>query len=151
VGILDQTSKPTPSRKVVETEIGDYFHACMDEPAVEKAAATPLKQQLDEIAGLKSIRELPGLLGRLHLGIAGDHMLFGFGSNQDYANSSEVIAFASAANWSSDRDYYTKPDAKSQETRQKYVEHIQKCSSCSASSHRLQRRMPPLLWLSKRR
>jgi putative endopeptidase len=126
-GILEETSKPASKRSVVETEIGDFFHACMDERAVEQASAAPLKPQLDEIAGLKSIRELPALLGRFHLGIAGDHMLFGFGSNQDYANSSEVIAFASAGGIGlPDRDYYTKADAKSQETRQKYLEHIQK-------------------------
>jgi endothelin-converting enzyme/putative endopeptidase len=126
-GILEEASKPAPARSVVETEIGDYFHACMDEAAVEKAGAAPLKPGLEQIAALKSIGELPALLGRLHLGIAGDHMLFGFGSNQDYADSSQVIAFANAGGLGlPDRDYYTKTDAKSQETRQKYVEHMQK-------------------------
>jgi endothelin-converting enzyme/putative endopeptidase len=126
-GILEEASKPAPARSVVETEIGDYFHACMDEAAVEKAGAAPLKPELEQIAALKSIGELPALLGRLHLGIAGDHMLFGFGSNQDYADSSQVIAFANAGGLGlPDRDYYTKTDAKSQETRQKYVEHMQK-------------------------
>ena len=53
-------------------------------------------------------------------------MLFGFGSNQDYADSSRVIAFANAGGLGlPDRDYYTKTDAKSEETRQKYVEHVQ--------------------------
>ena len=126
-GILEQTSEPAPARSKVETEIGDYFHACMDEPALEKAGAAPLKPELDQIAALQSIRDLPALLGHLHLGITGEHMLFGFGSNQDYADSSQVIAFASAGGLGlPDRDYYTKTDAKSVETRQKYVEHVQK-------------------------
>src|SRR6202049_4813697 len=63
-GILEQASKPEGPRSAVETEIGDYYHACMDEPAVEKAGAAPLKTELDEIAALKSLRDLPALMGR---------------------------------------------------------------------------------------
>ena len=110
----------------METEIGDYFAACMDQPAVEKAGIAPLKAELDEIAALHSFRDLPAYLGRQHLALVGDGMLFGFGSNQDFADSSRVIAFADAGGLGlPDRDYYTKTDAKSQETRQKYVEHVQ--------------------------
>jgi len=124
-GILQENSKSSASRSKVETEIGDYFYACMDEPAAERAGAAPLKPALDEIAALKSVADLPALLGKLHLGIAGEHMLFGFGSNQDFADSSQVIAFASSGGLGlPDRDYYTKTDAKSVETRQKYVEHV---------------------------
>ena len=126
-GILQEVSKSNPGRSPVETEIGDYFQACMDESAVEKAGATPLKPELDAIAALHSIRDLPTYLGRQHLAMAGDGMLFGFGSNQDYADSSRVIAFAAAGGLGlPDRDYYTKTDPKSEETRKKYVEHIQK-------------------------
>ena len=35
--------KPAPARINVETEIGDYFRACMDESALEKAGAAPRK------------------------------------------------------------------------------------------------------------
>jgi endothelin-converting enzyme/putative endopeptidase len=126
-GMLEQASKPDANRGRVEAEIGDYFYACMDEAAVEKAGASPLQAGLAEIAELKSIRDLPAWLGREHLNIAGSHMLFGFGSNQDFADSSQVIAFATAGGLGlPDRDYYTKTDAKSQETRQKYVEHVQR-------------------------
>ena len=126
-GILEQISKPNPGRSVVETEIGDYYAACMDETAVEKAGAAPLKAELDEIAALKSLHDVPTLLAQQHLRLFGDHMLFGFGSNQDYADSSRVIAFASAGGLGlPDRDYYVKTDAKSEETRSKYLEHMQK-------------------------
>ena len=76
--------------------------------------------------------DLPRLLARLHLRITGDHMLFGFGSGQDYADSTQVIAFASSGGLGlPDRDYYLKTDAKSQETRAKYVEHVQRMCSDS--------------------
>jgi endothelin-converting enzyme/putative endopeptidase len=124
-GILEEASKPSPNRSAVETEIGDYFHACMDEAAVEKAGAAPLKPELDEIAALKSLADLPALLARQHL--SGENVLFGFGSNQDYADSTRVIAFATAGGLGlPDRDYYVKTDAKSVETRAKYLEHVAK-------------------------
>ena len=126
-GILEQASKSAPGRSVVETEIGDYFAACMDKAAVEKAGAAPMQPELDEIAALKRLADLPAYLGREHLKIVGEQMLFGFGSNQDFADSSQVITFVSAGGLGlPDRDYYTKDDAKSVETRGKYLEHVQK-------------------------
>ena len=125
-GILVEASKPNPGRSLVESEIGDYFAACMDEQAKDRAALTPLKPSLDAIAALRSISDLPAYLGREHLGVEGDGMLFGFSSNQDYDDSSRVIAFLSAGGLGlPDRDYYTKTDAKSLEIRQKYLEHVQ--------------------------
>jgi endothelin-converting enzyme/putative endopeptidase len=124
-GILQETSKASGGRSKVETEIGDYFYACIDEAALEKAGAAPLKPALDDIAAMKSIQDLPSLLGKIHLGVTGEHMLFGFGSNQDFADSSRVIGFASAGGLGlPDRDQYTKTDAKSVETRQKYLDHV---------------------------
>jgi endothelin-converting enzyme/putative endopeptidase len=132
-GILEEASKPAPNRSNVETEIGDYFHACMDEAAVEKAGAAPLTPELDEIAALKSLADLPALLARLHL--SGENMLFGFGSNQDFADSTRVIAFATAGGLGlPDRDYYVKTDAKSVETRAKYLQHVAKMLELSGET-----------------
>jgi putative endopeptidase len=126
-GILQEAAKPSASRSVVETEIGDFFNACMDEAGIEKTGAAPLKTALDQIAALKSVRDLGSFLGRQHLAMAGSGMMFGFDSAQDYADATRVIAFAEAGGLGlPDRDYYTKTDAKSQETRQKYLEHVQK-------------------------
>jgi putative endopeptidase len=124
-GILVEAARPSPTRNLVETEIGDYFAACMDEPAVEKAGLAPLKPELAAIAALRSIKDLPAYLGRQHLATLGDGILFGFGSGQDFEDSSRVIAFADAGGLGlPDRDYYTKTDAKSVEIRRKYVEHV---------------------------
>jgi putative endopeptidase len=126
-GILVEASKPNASRSVVETEIGDYFAACMDQPGQQRAGLTPLKPGLDLIAALGSIRDLPAYLGRQHLSMAGGGMLFGFGSNQDYEDSNRVIAFADAGGLGlPDRDYYTKTDPKSREILGKYLEHVRK-------------------------
>jgi len=124
-GILLQASKPAPSRTKVEQETGDYFAACMDEAAIEKAGAAPLKPALDKIAALKSLKDLTRFVAVEHLETQGGRIMFGFGSNQDYADSSRVIAFAIAGGLGlPDRDYYTKTDPKSAETRAKYLDHV---------------------------
>jgi putative endopeptidase len=126
-GILEEAAKPSSSRTAAEQKTGDYFAACMDEAAVEKAGAAPLGPQLKEIAAMRSVRDLVPVLARLQLTTRGSGMLFDFGSNQDFADSSSVIAFASAGGLGlPDRDYYVKTDAKSEETRAKYLEHVGK-------------------------
>src|SRR5262249_39761410 len=52
-------------------------------------------------------------------------VLFGFGSGPDLHNASTLIAnIGQGGVGLPDRDYYLNQDAKSQETRQKYLEHI---------------------------
>ena len=66
-GILDDLSKQTTGRTPTQQKIGDYFAACMDEAAVEKLGATPLKPQLDAIAAMKSKKDLAPLLAKQQL------------------------------------------------------------------------------------
>src|ERR1035438_623828 len=121
-GILEEAANPAETRTPIQQKIGDFFASCMDEAAVERAGAAPLKPDLDAIAALKSAADLPPLLGRLHL--ADNAALFEFSSNQDFADSSQVIAFAAAGGLGlPDRDYYVKTDAKSQEIRPTYAAH----------------------------
>jgi len=105
-GILDDLAKKTTGRTPMQQKIGDYFSACMNEAEVEKVGAAPLKPALEAIAALKTKKELAGLLGREHLANATEGLLFGFGSDQDFSDSSQVIAFATAGGLGlPDRDY----------------------------------------------
>jgi putative endopeptidase len=123
-GILDELAKQKTGRTAPQQKIGDYFAACMDEGAVEKAGLTPVKPYLEQIAALKAKTELPALLADFHLRDL-DDAYFNFGSNQDFGDSSQVIAFASAGGLGlPDRDYYTKTDKHSIELRDKYLVHV---------------------------
>ena len=123
-GLLEEASKPDANRTASQQKIGDYFATCMDEGAIEKAGAAPLRKTLDEIAALRSAAGLPALLARIHLQTRANP-LFDFGSNQDFGDSTRVIAFVAAGGLGlPDRDYYFKTDAKSAEIRAKYVEHV---------------------------
>jgi putative endopeptidase len=126
-GILDQLSKQTADRTPNQQKIGDYFNACMDEAAVNQLGARPLQPYLDQIAALRSTKDLPALLASLHLSLQTSGFFFSFASNQDFENSQNEIAFADAGGLGlPDRDYYTKTDDKSVDIRKQYVAHVEK-------------------------
>ncbi len=124
-GMLQQAAAGGSSRDTNEAKIGDYFQACMDEPAVERAGAKPLAPALAQIQGLKSLDELAAYIAAQHRVGLDRNLLFRFSSEPDYDNSSQMMAFAKAGGLGlPDRDYYTKTDAKSQEIQQRYREHV---------------------------
>jgi endothelin-converting enzyme/putative endopeptidase len=125
-GILEQAAAAKGQRDLVTQEIGNFYAACMDEPAVEKLGAGALKPELAQIAQLKSARDLAPLVARLQLDLGGS-ILFGSGSLQDPDNSEQQIAGITQGGLGlPDRDYYTKDDAKSKEIREHYLQHVQK-------------------------
>ncbi len=126
-GLLEEAARPTPGRDANTQKIGDYFAACTDEAAIEKAGASPLKPDLDAIAALRSKADLAGLLARLHLRGESGSALFGFGSGQNPKDASQVIGVAAAGGLGlpSPEDY-TKDDAKSKEAREHYRAYVQK-------------------------
>ena len=126
-GILEGLANKTAARTPVQQKIGDYFAACMDEAAVEALGAAPLAPHLAAIGAMKSKRDLPALLAQLHLATGDGGLFFGFASNQDYSDSSRVIAFASAGGIGlPDRDYYLKDDEKSKAMREAYAAHVER-------------------------
>ena len=121
--ILEKASIETPDRTVVEQKIGDYYASCMDEKAIEDQGIEPLKPELDRIAALKSKSELPEELAHLHL--LGVDAFFSYGSDQDFKDATSVIAEADQGGLGlPERDYYTRTDAKSVQTRKQYAMHV---------------------------
>jgi endothelin-converting enzyme/putative endopeptidase len=124
-GILDRLANQAEGRTPDQQKIGDAFAACMNEPASDALGARPLAPLLDRIDAMRSRKDLPATLAALHLATDDDGLLFGFGSAQDYADSTRVIAFANAGGLGMpDRDYYLKTDARSKDLRDKYVAHV---------------------------
>jgi putative endopeptidase len=123
--ILEAAAVPTATRSANEQKIGDEYASCMDTATVNKLGIAPLQPELDRIAALGSAAALPALLAHLHT--IGVNAFFGMGSNQDFADSTSVISFYGAGGLGlSDRDYYTRTDAKSIEQRQQYLAHVAK-------------------------
>ncbi len=128
-GILGEAAA-AQNRDAVHQKIGDYYAACMDTAAVDRAGIKPIQRELEQIAAIKSTREIAPLLGSLHLETSGSSILFGSGSDQDPDDSNSVIAALSQGGLGlPDRDYYFKDDAKSKEIRDRYIEHVAKVLS----------------------
>ena len=129
--ILEAAAVPSPKRSAEEQKIGDYYASCMDEAAIEKLGAKPLKADLDRIVRLKSKADLPAELAHLHPNDVGSFLgraaLFTFDSTQDAKNSTQFIAEVDQGGIAlPDRDYYFKDDPKSQEIRKQYLAHVQR-------------------------
>ena len=123
--ILENAAKSNAKMGSNEQKIGDFYTSCMDETAVEAQGAKPLAPELARIDKIQNISDLRSEVARLQTHGVG--VLFGFGSQQDRKNSSEVIAGAFQGGLGlPDRDYYTKTDDKSKELRGQFVEHVKK-------------------------
>ncbi len=125
-GILEQAAVNTNHRDPVTQQVGDFYAACMDESSAEKLGLSAIRPQLDAIANLNSTEDMAALVARLQLDY-GQSILFSAGSALDLDNSEQIIAELDQGGLGlPDRDYYTRDDAKSKETRDRYVQHIQK-------------------------
>jgi len=122
--ILEQTQAPGNHSPIAQ-KVGDYYAACMDEATVEKRGTEPLTETMNQIAGIKTKEEMIEQVGVLQRN--GTTALFAFGQMADMHDSRQTIAYVDQGGLTlPDRDYYIKDDAKSQEVRQKYLEHVQK-------------------------
>jgi putative endopeptidase len=121
--ILEKDSANDPKRNAVQQKIGDMYQSCMDEAGVNAKGAAPLKEELQSIAKISNKAQLIKTVAYLHsLGVPA---LFGFGAQADLHNASTQIANIGQGGLGlPDRDYYLNKDAKSEETRQKYLAHV---------------------------
>lgn len=121
--ILETASKNNAAAGSDAQLIGDYYASCMDEAAIEKAGLAPLAPYFKQIDGIKNVKNLQHQIAVMHnLGLP---VLFGFGAGPDIKNSTTTIANAGQGGLSlPNRDYYTKGDEKSQETRAKFKEYM---------------------------
>lgn len=121
--VLDDAVKSNAAKGTETQLIADFYSSCMDETAIEKAGAKPLNPYLKKIDKVKTPQDVNRLVAEFHA--AGVPSLFGFGGGADAKNSSMNIANASQGGLSlPNRDFYTKDDAKSVETRAKFVEYM---------------------------
>ena len=121
--ILEKAAANDPKRDAVTQKIGDFYASCMDEQTVNSQGSAPLKPLLDRINAVSNKEQLMETIAYMHS--IGMSPLFGFRSLPDLHNASvEVANVVQGGLGLPDRDYYLKDDAKSQETRQKYLVHV---------------------------
>ena len=106
-----------------EYKIGAMFATCMDEAGLEKAGAKPIQPTLKRVEKISDLKSLQAEITYLHS--VGVPALFGFGAGPDLKNSTMTIASLGQGGLSlPNKDYYTKTDDKSKETRAAFVKHM---------------------------
>ena len=123
-GILEAAAAPGGARTPVEAKVGDAFAACMDEVAVERAGAAPLRDDLAAIEALRSTSDFARVAARLHLTGVGDAW-FGFSAEPSFEDSDRMVAWLDAGGLGlPDRDLYVLGDRRSKDVRAAYAAHV---------------------------
>jgi putative endopeptidase len=110
----------------LQKQYGDFYASCMDTSTIEKLGLEPIQSSWNQIATLKSTREIPALLSWLeNRGIPDG--FFEFGVSQDQKDSSKQIAEVDQGGLSlPDRDYYIADSPHFAELRAAYLEHMKR-------------------------
>jgi putative endopeptidase len=121
--ILEELVAHTGPLPEERRKLRDFYKAAMDEAAIQKLGAKPLKPSLDKIAAIETVDELISEVGRLRA--AGIGTLFDFYVSQDEKQSERYAVHVDQGGMGlPDRDYYlgTSPDSK--RIRDLYREHV---------------------------
>lgn len=122
--VVENAAKTTTAAKGSDTQlVGDYYASCMNEAAIEKAGIKPIEPFLAEVGKIKTTTDLQREIAEFHNG--GFSGFFRFNIGTDDKNSSVNLANANQGGVGlPNRDYWFKDDAKSVETRGKYMEFV---------------------------
>ncbi len=117
------SSNPGANNDPDYRKIGDYYASCMNVDAINAKGLAPIQPELDRIRALASAQDLADVVAHLHR--IGTNVLFNFSSGPDFKDSSiELGQMDQGGLGLPEKDYYFRTDAKSVETRNKYVEHL---------------------------
>ena len=123
-GVLEAAAKDAGADEG-KRKLGDYYAACTDEPAIEKAGAAPLGPLLDVVAKVADAKSAAAAIVELHA--LGFSPYFDLGPSQDFADATKVIAgFDQAGLGLPDRDYYLKSDGNRKAIRATYLAHVER-------------------------
>ena len=123
--LLQSAAVARPGRSEIDQKIGDYYQSCLDTAAINQKGISVLAPELSRIGAVQSLAAMPAELARLH--DLGTGALFGFGPRADAKDSNRTIASLVQGGLSlPDREYYLRTDAKSEEIRRRFEQHVGK-------------------------
>lgn len=126
--LIQEAADENAPKGSIAQKIGDFYSSGMDTASINSLGYEPIKPDLKAIDDLKSKDDIMLQIGKMQK--EGISPLLHFFGTQDDQNSSMVIAnFYQGGLGLPDRDYYISKDARSEEMRKDYVEHIQKMFS----------------------
>jgi putative endopeptidase len=124
--ILESASTDTAAEPGSATQkIGAFWHACMNESAIDAQGLGPIREDVDRINAIDSRAALVAELHRQQQ--KGVVLVFRFSAQNDIKSSKNIIAAVSQAGLGlPDREYYLRDDEKFKTIRREYVAHLTK-------------------------
>jgi len=120
-------------RSSTDQKVGGFYQSCMAEDEIQKLGATPLRPELERIAAIATRGDLLKEIARLHA--LQVQVFFDFSASPDPDNARRNIANLDQGGLGlPEKDFYFRPDARSEEIRQKYVAHIGKMLQLSGTA-----------------
>ena len=106
-----------------QQKIGDFWAVGLDSVKADRLGIAPLKPELDRIAALRSVAEVPAAVARLvPLGVGA---LLAPVVEQDAKNSTKMALYLYQGGLGlPDRDYYFNTDTRTKNIRAEYVKHV---------------------------
>ena len=119
----DLAARPARPRGRDAQLLGDFYAACLNEPAIEAAGIAPLTPWLEEIAAVEDARGIQRTIRRLHdLAV---HAPFGVTASSDYHDPERVVMNVVAGGLGlPGRDYYLGREPRFVEARETYRAHV---------------------------
>ena len=65
--LITEIAKGKHEQGSIKQKIGDLYNIGMDTNTIEKQGATPIQPELNRIVTLKTVKELPVVLGEMHI------------------------------------------------------------------------------------
>jgi putative endopeptidase len=121
--ILEDAGRGGPTASDAAKITGTFYASCMDESRIEVRGIAPIADELSRIDAIKDIQGLRAEMARLHG--SGVPAVFQFFSAADRQDSSKTMVVISQGGLSlPNKDYYTKTDEKSKQTRSDFAKHV---------------------------
>ncbi len=123
-GMLQQMAQDTQLKAgSIQQKIGDFYYSGMDVKSINKQGIDPLKGEFSRIDAIQSTAALQTQIAYMHR--YGIDAIFGYGSMQDFENSTKMIGAIVQSGLSlPDRDFYLKTDKRFQDIRSAFIAHV---------------------------
>ncbi|MBA2543831.1 MAG: M13 family peptidase, partial [Deltaproteobacteria bacterium] len=113
----------TPGADPMGKQLGNYYGACMDEAAIEKAGLAPIAPLRAAIDKVKDVKSLSATVATLHASSVS--VLFGMFPTQDAKDATRVIVGIDQGGLGlPDRDYYLNSDDQTKAVRTGYEAYV---------------------------
>jgi putative endopeptidase len=110
--ILDDASRTseTAARYSSLQQVGDFYASGMDVKRLTRLGVSPLRPELDRIAGIKNPKEIPAVLAHF-LEITNDPVLIGILVSSDTQDRGQYALYAADGDLTLDQNYYLNAEA----------------------------------------